>query len=197
MMCNSPVNKNQVYLDVAALHIASIRSGFLPTLGPTFLSLMYQCLDEGDATILHTKYKDDQLVGFVTGSLGISGLYRPMLSHPLALIYALLPVIFNIKKIRKIFAILNHASGSERAGYPQAELLTICVNSSYRRQGVAEKLYANLLHYFKEKSVNEFVIIVGQALDANEFYIRQGADVVGQLQIHVGGNSNVLVQRVG
>ena len=189
-------SKKQIYQDVASLHIASIPSGFLPTLGLNFLCLMYRCIDEAASTILITKYKDDQLVGFVTGSVGKANLDRLMLSHPLVLVLALLPVVFSIKKVRKIFSILSHSSGSVRASYPAPELLTICVNSSFRRQGIADELYVKLCHDFKSKSVNEFVIVVGKALDANQFYIKQGASVVGQLQVHAGADSNVFVQRV-
>lgn len=189
-------NKKQIYQDAASLHIASIPSGFLPTLGLNFLSLMYRCIDESVSATLITKYRDDHLIGFVTGSDGTSSLYRPMLSHPFALVFALFPVVFSIQKVRKIFSILRHSSGSVRAGYPAPELLTICVNSSFRRQGIADELYVKLCHDFKSKSVNEFVIVVGKALDANQFYIKQGASVVGQLQVHAGTDSNVFIQRV-
>jgi len=189
-------SKKQIYRDAASLHIASIPSGFLPTLGLNFLSLMYRCIDEAASTVLITKYKDDQLVGFVTGSVGKSNLYRSMLSHPFVLIIALLPVVFSIKKLRKIFSILSHSSGSVRASYPAPELLTICVNSSFRGQGIADSLYVKLCNDFKSKSVNEFVIIVGKAIDANQFYIKQGAIIVGQLQVHAGADSNVFIQRI-
>ena len=189
-------NKKQIYQDVASLHIASITSGFLPTLGLKFLSLMYRCIDEAASTILITKYNDDQLVGFVTGSVGMSSLYRLMLSHPFVLVFTLFPVVFRIKKVKKIFSILSHSSGSVRASYPAPELLTICVNSSFRRQGIADALYVKLCNEFMSKSVNEFVIVVGKALDAKRFYLKQGATVVGQLQVHAGADSNVFIQRV-
>lgn len=188
--------KKQIYQDVASLHIDSIPSGFLPTLGLNFLSLMYRCIDEAASTILITTYKDDQLVGFVTGSVGKTGLYRLMLSHPFGLVFALLPVVFSIKKVRKIFSILSHSSGSVRASYPASELLTVCVNSSFRRQGIADELYLKLCNDFKSKSISEFVIVVGKALDANQFYINQGASIVGELQVHAGTDSNVFIQRV-
>jgi hypothetical protein len=189
-------SKKQIYQDAASLHIASMPTGFLPTLGLNFLSLMYRCIDEAASTILITKYKDDQLVGFVTGSVGKENLYRLMLSHPFLLVFSLLPVVFSVKKVRKIVSILSHTSGSVRASYPASELLTICVNSSFRRQGIADELYFKLCNDFKSKSVNEFVIIVGKALDANQFYINQGAGIVAELQVHAGADSNVFIQRV-
>ena len=128
--------------------------------------------------------------------VGKENLYRLMLSHPFLLVFSLLPVVFSVKKVRKIVSILSHTSGSVRASYPASELLTICVNSSFRRQGIADELYFKLCNDFKSKSVNEFVIIVGKALDANQFYINQGASIVAELQVHAGADSNVFIQRV-
>ena len=94
--------RNQKYTDVANLHIDSIKTGFLPSLGVRFLALLYRCIDEADFATLIVKYKDDQLIGFVTGTLGTSSLYRAMVLHPVDLVLALISVIFNVKKIKKI-----------------------------------------------------------------------------------------------
>lgn len=189
-------NINQKYIDVANLHIDSIKTGFLPSLGVRFLALMYRCIDEADFSILIVNYKDDQLVGFVSGTNGTSNLYRAMIYYPIELFLALLPVILNFKKIKKIINILNHMSGSERANYPSAELLTICVHKNYRRQGVANDLYSKLCGYFCSEMISEFVIIVGQSLEANVFYKNKGATISGEIQVHKGTNSNVFIQRV-
>ena len=189
-------NINQKYIDVANLHIDSIKTGFLPSLGVRFLALMYRCIDEADFSTLIVNYKDDQLVGFVSGTNGTSNLYKAMIYYPLELFLALLPVTLNFKKIRKIINILNHMSGLERADYPSAELLTICVHKNYRRQGVADDLYFRLCEYFRSELISEFVIIVGQSLEANVFYKNQGATISGEIQVHKGANSNVFIQRV-
>ena len=188
--------RNQKYSDVANLHIDSIKTGFIPSLGVRFVALLYRCIDEADFATLIVKYKDDQLIGFVSGTLGTSSLYRAMFRHPIDLVLALIPVVFNVKKIKKIINIWNHMSGSERANYPKAELLTICVHRDYRRHGVADDLYRKLSRYFQSESVSEFVIIVGQPLSANAFYRNQGANVSGELQVHSGTNSNVFIQKV-
>ena len=115
--------------------------GVLPSLGVKFLALLYRCIDEADFATLIVEYKDDELIGFVTGTLGTSSLYKLMVYHPVALLAALIPVIFDLNKIKKVINILKHISGSDRANYPKAELLTICVNRDYRRLGVADDLY--------------------------------------------------------
>jgi len=108
----------------------------------------------------------------------------------------LIPLIFNVKIIKKMINILRHMSGSERNRYPKAELLTICVQQDYRRQGIAIDLYQKLSLYFQSSSISEFIIIVGQSLEANSFYINQGADLVGELQVHQGVNSNIFIQKI-
>lgn len=190
------IDQRQIYLDVAKLHMSCIKNGFLTSLGVKFLALMYRCINEANFSTLIVKYNDCKLIGFVTGSLGTVSLYKKMFNHPLDLVLALFPIMFNINKIKKIFEIFNHMSGAKRKKYPKAELLTICVDSDYRRQGVAIDLYQQLSNYFKSESISKFVIIVGQSLKANSFYRNQGAEVVDGIEIHKNINSNLYIQKL-
>jgi GNAT superfamily N-acetyltransferase len=195
-MSDIRISKNQIYLDVAKLHLNSIKTGFLPSLGIKFLVLLYRCIDESNFSTLIVKYKNSQLIGFVTGTLGTSSIYKQMFYHPLDLILALLAIILNLNKIKKIIEILKHMVGKKRSKYPKAELLTICVHPDYQRKGVAIELYKKLSKYFQSGSISEFVIIVGQSLKANSFYINQGAKLVDTLQVHSKINSNLFIQKL-
>ena len=195
-MLNKKIDKNKIYVDVAKLHIACIKNGFLPKLGVKFLTLLYRCIDESDFSILIVKYKHNQLIGFVSGTYFGSDIYKKMLYYPFDLLLVSLTIISNIKKIKKIAEILIHTLGNKRNKYPKAELLTICVNSNYRRQGVAVELYQNLSNYFKSKSISKFIIIVGQSLKANLFYLNQGAKITDTLQVHKQENSNLFIQKL-
>lgn len=194
-MLNRKIDRSQIYLDVAKLHIDSIKVGFLTSLGIKFLALLYRCIDEADFSILIVKYKDQKLMGFVTGTIGSSSLYKRMLHYPLNLILILVPIIFNLKKIRKIIEVWRHMSGVKRSKYPKAELLTICVHQDYRRKGIAIDLYQKLSNYFKSVYISEFVIIVGQSLKANSFYRYQGAKLIDTIQVHSDINSNLFIQK--
>lgn len=189
-------DRKQVYIDVAMLHINSIKFGFLPSLGVKFLALLYRCIDESDFSTLIVKYKDSKLIGFVTGTTGKSSLFKKMLNHPIELILILCPIILSIKNIKKIIEIWKYMSGNKRIKYPKAELLSICVHEDYRRKGVAIDLYKKLSNYFNAKNISEFVIIVGQSLKANLFYINQGAKLVDKFQIHGSTNSNLYIQKI-
>lgn len=195
-MKNTKMNKKKIYLDVAKLHKVSIKSGFLSTLGVRFLALMYRCIDEAEFSTLIVEYDNDEIKGFVSGTLGTESLYKKMLKHPLQLTMALSPIIFSISKFKKVINILKHMSGSNRLKYPKPELLSICVGNKYQRQGVAAKLYKNLSLFFKSESIDQFVIIVGQSLDANKFYIKQGGIISGVLEVHPGVKSNIYIQKI-
>ena len=188
--------KSKIYYDVALLHIETIKTGFLPSLGPQFLSLMYRCIDEADFSTLIVKYDDQTLTGFVSGTLGDSSLYKKMLLYPFRLFLALMPTLLNLTKIKKIINILKHVSSKERNNFPSAELLTICVNKDYRRQGIAESLYGELSLFFQQKERSKFTIVVGQSLNANKFYKKQGAFIADEIQVHSGVNSNIYIQNI-
>lgn len=187
---------HQKYIDVANLHIDSLKTGFLPSLGVNFLALLYRCIDEAEFSTLIVKYKNDQLIGFVSGTNGNFSLYRKMINYPVDLFLAIFPAIFNFKKIKRIFNLFNHMSGSQRKKYPSAELLTICVHQDFRRKGIADDLYTSLLNHFKSKSISKFVIIVGKSLKSNMFYVKQGAKVMGELEVHKGTTSYVYIHEV-
>tara|TARA_Y100001954_G_C15778039_1_gene588178 strand:- start:490 stop:1077 length:588 start_codon:yes stop_codon:yes gene_type:complete len=188
--------KSKIYYDVALLHIETIKTGFLPSLGPQFLSLMYRCIDEADFSTLIVKYDDQTLTGFVSGSLGDSSLYKKMLLYPFSLFLSLMPTLLDLTKIKKIINILQHVSSKERNNFPSAELLTICVNKDYRRQGIAESLYGELSLFFQQKERSKFTIVVGQSLNANKFYKKQGAYIADEIQVHSGVNSNIYIQNI-
>ena len=40
-MLKKKIDKTQMYLDVAKLHISAIKDGFLPSLGVKFLALLF------------------------------------------------------------------------------------------------------------------------------------------------------------
>ena len=190
------VERTQIYNDVANLHIKTMKEGFLPTLGPKFLTLMYRCIDEAEFSTLIVEYDEDTLAGFVSGTLGTSSLYKEMMRHPIALLLSIFPAILSLGKIKRIAEILIHMRGKERTYFSPAELLTICVDEEYRRRGVAVRLYKELLVFFESREVPRFTIVVGKSLEANGFYLMQGARVAGQVSVHLDAISNVFVQEV-
>jgi ribosomal protein S18 acetylase RimI-like enzyme len=193
-MTNKRFDRFKVYRDVASLHTQSIKTGFLPTIGIRFLTLMYRCIDEVDDSTLIVKYKGEKLVGFVSGTIGTSSIYQAMMRYPIELMISVFPIIFSLTKLKKIYNIIRHMHGKDRNRYPKAELLTICVSSDYRRKGIAKELFGELSDYFFNANVKDFVIIVGKTLKANSFYTALGANIQGELHIHNLSPSNVYIK---
>ena len=81
MLPASMSTKRDDYRCVAKLHAASIDQGFLSTLGPRFLALLYRAIDESPDSVLILAREDDQVVGFVAGTLDMGPVYRGLLRH--------------------------------------------------------------------------------------------------------------------
>lgn len=187
-----------VHRQVARLHMENIDRGFLATLGEGFLTQLYAAIDGGDTSVLLVEEEGERVIGFVSGATGMSSIYKRMLRRPFALGVAMLPVVFSLSRLKRIFDILTYSGGSKLPpGVPDAELLSIAVAPEGRGRQVADRLYARLTEHFRANGVERFRIIVGAALEpAHRFYRRMGAEPVGEVQVHEGEVSVLYLQRV-
>lgn len=198
------------YQRVAQLHAENLDQGFLSTLGPRFLRLLYQAIDECPDACLLLAREGDQVVGFVAGTLNMGQVYRRLLRHWLALGLSLAPSLLIPRRLWRMLEILRYSRGksgrvrafgtssAEVPLLPAAELLSIAVDPAYRGRGIAEDLYAGLKLFFATRGLGEFKIIVGAPLaPAHRFYRRLGAVPVAEIEVHRGAASTVYVQRVG
>lgn len=188
-----------VYRQVAALHVRCIDRGFLATLGVPFLALMYRAIDEASDSVLLIDAREGQVMGFVSGGMGMGTIYRRMLHRPLRLGRALLPVLFRPATLAGIIEILRYGrSRPVSAGARDAELLSLAVAPEARGKGMAEGLYTRLQGHYRACGVPRFRITVGDALlPAHRFYTRMGAMPIGRVEVHPGDASTVYVQACG
>jgi len=192
------IDKQPMYRRVADLHAATINRGFLATLGPEFLSLMYEAIDEGPDSVLLVSRDGDQIVGFVAGSLGMRPIYLRILRRWPRLFLALLPSVVSPRRLWRIVEIVRYSGdAASPVSLPQAELLSIGVDASFRRAGHAESLYQRLCEHFRNSGVAQFKIVVGSSLEpAHRFYRRMGAVSAARVEVHKGEASTVYVQTV-
>ena len=99
------------YQRVAQLHAANIDQGFLSTLGPRFLRLLYQAIDECPEACLLLAREGDQVVGFVAGTLNMGPVYRRLRRHWLALGLSLAPSLLIPRRLWRILEILRYSRG--------------------------------------------------------------------------------------
>lgn len=188
----------QVHRQVARLHIENINKGFLSTLGEGFLTQMYAAIDSGTTSVLLVEERDGRVVGFVSGASGMGAIYKRMLRRPLSLGVAMLPVLFSVSRLKRIFEIVRYSGGKSLPGsMPDAELLSIAVAPEARGQQVADRLYQRLVEHFRGKGLSAFRIIVGAPLEpAHRFYRRMGADAIAEVELHAGEASTLYVHEI-
>lgn len=185
------------YRAVAKLHADNIDQGFLTTLGIPFLALLYEAIDSCESGVLFTEERGGQVVGFVAGADGMGRIYRSLLRRWWRVAVSLLPALFSPTKVRKIAEILLHGQKSISGNQmPRAELLSIAIEPACRGQGIAQKLYLQLLNHFKSQGITEFRIVVGDQLAAaHKFYAGMGAERMSVLEVHAGQKSVLYAQR--
>lgn len=188
-----------MYRQVGALHARNLDQGFLSTMGVDFLALMYQAIDEAPGSVLLVEQRADEVVGFVSGGVGMAAIYRRMLGRPVRLARAMAPCILQPRRLLRVLEILRYSGGERlRSDLPVAELLSIAVSPAWRGRQVAERLYLRLIEHFKQSGISAFKITVGEGLlPAQRFYRRMGAVLVAEAEVHGGERSLVYLHRVG
>lgn len=184
-----------VYRQVAELHASNIDQGFLSSLGPRFLSLLYEAIDTHPSSVLLLAWHDGKLVGFVSGAQGMGAIYRQLLRRWFRLGLALLPALLSPAKVWKIAEIVLLGSKAPPVAHlPHAELLSIAVDPAHRGHGHAQSLYEQLVAHFTAQGLTGFKIVVGETLGpAHRFYTRLGAKPVANMEVHKSQRSTVYV----
>ena len=94
---------NEELKAIAVLHCQSINLGFLSQLGGGFLFYLYKSLSECDGSILIIAKYEDDIVGFVSGSVGLRSVYKHLVGHYfIRATLALAPNIFSLSTLKRI-----------------------------------------------------------------------------------------------
>jgi ribosomal protein S18 acetylase RimI-like enzyme len=183
-------------LQIAKLHKNGITLGFLSQQSDEFLSGLYKHLIENE--IVFAAKVNDRVVGFVSGTVTTSGLFKQfLLSNIPLLIKFAISNIFSVSFIKKcsetLFSPMKMRS-EEGSGLP--ELLSIVVDSQFAGSGTGKKLVEALDGEFINREIKKYKVVVGSTLDANGFYLRNGFEKVGEVEIHRGYISYVYIKEL-
>jgi len=158
--------------------------------------LLYRAIDRDPHSVLIIQRENTEVVGFITGGTGMKSILRELLKDWMQLSPVLLPLVFRLSVLRKIFDLIWLASRSKSiVNVPSAELLSIAVDPDSRGGGVGIQLYRSLEAYFRAQGHKAFCIVVGDALEqAHQFYLKAGAEKIGEIVVHEGDQSVVYQQ---
>jgi ribosomal protein S18 acetylase RimI-like enzyme len=179
---------------VAQLHIAGIPTGFISSLGPKFVTALYESVAESPYGFGFVEETDGRVGGFVVFTTNIKGLYKTIcLKKGLRFFFLLFSKLISPKNIKKIVETLLYPNRSEAKELPGAELLSIAVHESERGKGIAGKLIRRGLcecHHAGIESVK--VLVADFNAPANKLYQKNGFQLAARLENH-GVISNIYV----
>ena len=188
----------QILSQVAYLHKAYIRDGFLSSLGSGFLNCLYKSISDSKNSVLLVDLEDNIVRGFIAGTVDMNEVKKELKENCLGiLIKVFCKVVISPYRLSRFLETYRYSLTSKNFLNLEAELLSIVVHPNYRGGGVAKNLYISLVQFFKERNIHKFKIIVGRNLKrAQKFYEKMGAIRIGEFELHKGMKSLVYVQEV-
>jgi len=170
---------------IAGLHASHINEGFLSTLGPGFLTLLYRAMAKLPEAILLVARADGRPAGFVAGSAAPGDFYRAFRrQHGFE---ATLRILARALRPRVAKGLLETLRYMRREGTSGPELLAIAVTPSTRRSGLGSGLAANLEERLKAQGAVTLGVVVGSGnAAARAFYESLGFAVDRELKVHAG-----------
>ena len=184
----------------AVLHHQTINEGFLPKLGPGFLTSLYHFLIKKEVVLVYKE--DSQVLGFVSCALSSKGIMKRFLfSSPAGIFKLMLALLKNPKLISPLLETYRAPSLSQsnfsEAEIPETELLSISVSPQAQKGGIGSKLLDALEAELKSRGIDKYKVIAGEKLvGANKFYIKNGFVLARQITIHGNDVSNVYVKTI-
>jgi ribosomal protein S18 acetylase RimI-like enzyme len=189
-----PDAPDRVRQRLAELHRAEISAGFLSTLGPKFLGLLYRTLAGSPVSFVLTAMEGEEVRGFIVGSENTRRVYRDFFKRAgLRAVFLLARRLLSLRTLFRVMETLLYPGKADR-DLPSSEILNFCVDQSVQRRGVGRLLFDALVEEFARRGIPQIKIVTGGTQDkAQRFYARVGARLIGKVEVHRGTPSVVYV----
>lgn len=179
---------------IARLHVEQIGGGFLSSLGPRLLRLIFATMATTPECVLLAARESGsgRIVGFVSGATSAGALYRSFLRrHTLRATLLVAPRVLAPRRLRRALETLFYPRRNDhRLELPPAELMDIAVLPEFAGSGLAQRLFHAFAVRLHGWGVGEFRVGTGATLSrAQRFYERIGARRAGEVEIHRGERS--------
>ena len=161
---------------VALLHRDCIPTGFLSSLGPSFLRGLYRGIASSSVAFGHV-WQDEagEVLGFIACAESTGKAYKNIiLRHGWRMTLPLLRFVLRVSVIKRIIETLLYPAevGDD---LPRAEVLSIAVSPEARGRGVGRTLMETAMRDFADRGVSQARVAVWSKNEtANQFYQRLG-----------------------
>ena len=155
--------------------MSGIQSGFLTSLGQSFLTKLYMTTATSSFCFGYAAVKDQALLGYAVFSEDLGRLYRLFFKkHWWRLLLMLTPTL-SPKKIKGIMENLFYPTRISKLNLPKASLLAIIVAEHARNQNIAKRLILRGLDEFRQRGINRVRVLTSYENDAaNTLYKKCG-----------------------
>ncbi len=145
---------------MARLHSEGIAEGFLPSLGPKFLTRLYGRILRTEHAFAYVAGDRDAVVGFVAGALDISDLYRTFLVRD-GVIAGLSSAPRIARSLPRVIETLRYPARSDLPRLPDAEILAVAVDAAHHGQGHGRALVEMAVREFERRGVRSIKVVAG------------------------------------
>jgi ribosomal protein S18 acetylase RimI-like enzyme len=146
----------------ARLHMMGITTGFLTTLGFSFLSLLYDTIRSSKFCFSFAAVEKERLLGFVSFTENLGELYKDVIrKHPLRLLWILAGQFFSWKKLKGIVENLFYPGKVKKMELPTMALLAIVVDPEARGLGVGRRLIERGFQECRRRGIDRVRVLVG------------------------------------
>jgi len=186
---------------VAELHADRISEGFLATLGPTFLRLLYRrAVRSPDAFVLvatgcerpgNEQPGDEPVVGFVAGTGDLKRFYRSFLARD-GVVAGIAAAPRLLRSFGRVVETLRYPASTD--ALPSAEILAVAVDGRCTGQGIGHRLVDAATNEFEARGVPAVKVVAGSRNQpALRLYESCGFARRSTIAVHGDAPSEVLV----
>jgi ribosomal protein S18 acetylase RimI-like enzyme len=181
---------------MARIHREALPTAFLPSLGLSFLKLLYRALARDPDGVALVAENGRGIVGFATGTSSVKRFYRRFFIR-----YGVPAAASVVPRLVSRPRVLAHALETARYpdgadGLPEAELLSIAVHPAWTAKGTGRMLAEGILRGLAQRGADQVKVVVAQENEgANRFYERLEFELASQINVHKDEVSNVWVYR--
>lgn len=179
---------------VAMLHIQGIPTGFISSLGPGFVTALYQAIATSKSAFGFIAMRDNKVVAFVAFAINVNDLYKSVIvSSGFRLAFSVIRKFMSLTTFKKALETLFYPSVTKKMNLPSSELLSIAISSNERSRGLATKLMNKGLEECRKRKIEKTKVLVSSGNDpANKLYLKFGFELITQIDNH-GVLSNIYV----
>ena len=176
--------------DAARLHAGQITEGFLSSLGPRFLTVLYRRIVASPGSFLLVAEEEGAVVGQAAATEDVGGLYRQFLLRD-GLRAGAVAAPNLLRQWRSVLETAMYPSNHDEL--PSAELLAVAVDARCRGRGIGRALVVAANEELGRRGVRDArVVVAASNAPALGLYRSSGFHPSATIEVHADTSSQVL-----